>query len=88
MAKYRDKEAKDNQEVHTPPELLKEIYSYLDKEDFLDKDILDPCVGPGAMSIPFIRQMAKNKGPKSVTVCDIQEIHIKNMEDIKKELNL
>jgi len=83
MAKnYRHAEAKKHQEVVTPIELLKEIYKHLKAEDFKDKDILDPCVGPGAMSIPFMKLMAKGGGPKSITVCDIQQEHIDNIQDI------
>ncbi len=72
---YRDDEAYDHQEVVTPPELVELIYSYLDEEDF-DGEILDPCVGPGAMSIPLLRK----KG--NLTVCDIQSLHIEDFQRI------
>lgn len=75
---YRDKKALDNQEVVTPPELLRSIYKHLRPQD-MHGDILDPCVGPGAMAIPFI------KFAKTLTVCDIQEMHVENFKKIYKE---
>ncbi len=72
---YRDQDAYDNQEVVTPPELVEEMYSYLEERDFLG-DIMDPCVGPGAMSIPLL-----DKNYNSLTVCDIQKMHVKEFND-------
>ena len=66
---YRDQNACDNQEVLTPDSLVTLIYSYIDFTDI--KTVLDPCVGPGAMVKPFIDT------DMDLTLCDIQEIHIK-----------
>ena len=77
---YRDQDAQDNQEVVTPKELVDHIYSFLDEEDFRGKDILDPCVGPGALIEPLMEN-AKELQWKSLTIMDIQELHIKNFKD-------
>ncbi len=74
---FRHQEARDNQEVVTPPDLVGLIYSYLEPEDF-EGDILDPCVGPGAMSLPIIKE---NKY-KSFTMSDIQSEHIENLNKL------
>ncbi len=71
---YRDEDAFHHQEVVTPTELVNLIYSYLKNEDF-NGEVLDPCVGPGAMSIPLI-------GKCNLTVCDIQKVHINNFQEI------
>jgi ubiquinone/menaquinone biosynthesis C-methylase UbiE len=76
-----------HQEVLTPPELLKEIYKHLKPED-LKGNILDPCVGTGNMIKPFLNLMAKGKGPKSVTMVDIQEDHCEDLERYCKEIGL
>ncbi len=78
---YRDQDAQDNQEVVTPKELVDHIYSFLDKEDFEGKDILDPCVGPGALIEPILANREEWQ-PKSLTVMDIQACHI---DAIKEE---
>jgi hypothetical protein len=79
--KYRDDDAKKHQEVVTPPELVKRIYSFLDSEkDFYGKDILDPCVGPGALVEPLLENAHDWKW-KSLTVMDIQELHIKGFKE-------
>ncbi len=70
LKRYRHQEALDNQEVVTPPELVDFIFSHLKEEDFTG-DILDPCVGPGALVIPLL-----GKNYKSLTVCDIQREHL------------
>ncbi len=72
---YRDQDAQDNQEVFTPKELVDHIYSFLDKEDFEGKDILDPCVGQKALIQPILDNMEEWQ-PKSLTVMDIQACHI------------
>ena len=77
---YRNEEAQKHQEVVTPPELVQRIYSFLSEED-LSGDILDPCVGPGALVEPLI----ENPKFRSLTVCDIQEEHIHNfVERVEK----
>ena len=70
---YRNEEAQKHQEVVTPPELVQRIYSFLSEED-LSGDILDPCVGPGALIEPLL----ENPKFRSLTVIDIQEEHIRN----------
>ena len=70
-AGYRDQDAVDNQEVTTPKFLVDRIYSFLSPKD-LSGDILDPCVGPGALVTPLL----ENPVFASITLCDIQEIHI------------
>ncbi len=89
---YRDQDAQDNQEVVTPPELMERIYSFLSPEDFQGKDVLDPCVGPGALIEPILedlRQGGDGLGVKSLTVMDIQPLHIegfiKNIKAAKAE---
>ncbi len=77
---YRDQDAQDNQEVVTPKELVDHIYSFLNEEDFRGKDILDPCVGPGALIEPIMENREKWH-PTSLTVMDIQELHIKNFRE-------
>ena len=77
---YRDQSAQKHQEVVTPPELIKHIYGFLNKEDFKDKDILDPCVGPGALVHPLIEKH-QELGITELTVMDIQEKHIKDFKD-------
>jgi hypothetical protein len=69
--KYRDEHAQKHQEVVTPPELVEHIYSFLSEED-LKGDILDPCVGPGALIDPLL----ENPQFESLTVMDIQKRHI------------
>ncbi len=82
---YRDMDAQESQEVITPKELVDHIYSFLNKEDFEGKDILDPCVGPGALIEPIMENREEWK-PKSLTVMDIQKIHIKDfVEKYKKK---
>jgi len=78
MAEYRSNDAKKYQEVITPPELVAKIMSHLKPED-LTGDILDPCVGPGAMIEPFLKTASK------ITVMDIQKEHIDNF---KKKYNI
>jgi len=73
---YRNKEAQDNQEVVTPPELVEKIYGYL-SEDELKGDILDPCVGPGALVEPLLA----NPIFKTLTMLDIQECHIEALKE-------
>jgi len=84
--KYRDKEAQKHQEVATPTELVEHIYSFLSEDDFKGKDILDPCVGPGALIKPIIEDIKAGDGfnAKSLTVMDIQPLHIDNF---KKTIN-
>ncbi len=80
---YRDKDAQDHQEVVTPPELVDHIYNFLSKEDFHGKDILDPCVGPGALIEPILKDLengGNDLGLKSLTVMDIQPLHIDNFK--------
>ena len=82
-AKYRDEEAQKHQEVETPPELVERIYSFLSEDDFKGKDILDPCVGPGALIEPIIEDIkAGGDGfnARSLTVMDIQPLHIENFK--------
>ena len=87
-AKYRNEEAQKHQEVVTPPELVERIYSFLDEDDFKDKDILDPCVGPGALIEPIIEDIrvgGNGLNANSLTVMDIQPIHIENfIKNIKE----
>ena len=68
---YRDDEAKKHQEVVTPACLVEYLYSLLTEED-LKGDILDPCVGPGALIQPLL----DNPRYKSLTCIDIQDVHI------------
>ena len=78
---YRDKDAQDNQEVVTPPGLVKRIYSFLSEDDFKGKDILDPCVGPGALIDPIIEDIRTGGNGldiNSLIVMDIQPMHIEN----------
>ncbi len=82
---YRDQDAQDNQEVVTPKELVDHIYSFLNKEDFEGKDILDPCVGPGALIEPILANREEWQ-PKSLTVMDIQEVHINDFKERLKKL--
>jgi hypothetical protein len=82
---YRDEEAQKHQEVVTPPELVEHIYSFLEEKDFKNKDILEPCVGPGALIEPIIDNMQhcdNSFGINSLTIMDIQPIHVENI--IKK----
>ena len=87
-AKYRDSEAQKHQEVVTPPGLVERIYSFLHEDDFKGKDILDPCVGPGALIEPVIEDIRTGGNGldiKSLTVMDIQPIHIENfVKNIKQ----
>ncbi len=96
---YRDQDAQDHQEVVTPPELVDRIYSFLEVEDFEGKDLLEPCVGPGALLRPIIDDIAEGGdalGLNSLTVMDIQGMHItkfkqdiikaKNQGDLKNEV--
>jgi type I restriction-modification system DNA methylase subunit len=76
MSKYRDEHAKKHQEVVTPPELVEHIYSYLTDDD-LKGDILDPCVGPGALIQPLL----ENPKYTSLTVLDIQSTHINKYKE-------
>ncbi len=79
--KYRDQDAQDNQEVVTPPELVARIYSFLNEDDFKGKDILEPCVGPGALLQPILDDIedgGDGLGIKSLTVMDIQPLHVDN----------
>jgi type I restriction-modification system DNA methylase subunit len=79
--KYRDEHAQKHQEVVTPPELVEHIYSFLDPEkDFKGKDILDPCVGPGALVEPLLKNAHDWKW-RSLTVMDIQELHINEFKE-------
>jgi predicted RNA methylase len=75
-------DARIHQEVVTPTELMERILSFIYSDDINDKDVLDPCVGPGAMIKPVIEKY----NPKSVTVCDIQKIHIDNFVKYCTEL--
>jgi hypothetical protein len=77
--KYRDEDAKKNQEVVTPPDLVDHIYSFLSEDDFKGKDILDPCVGPGALIEPILKKAYDWKW-RSLTVMDIQKLHIENFK--------
>jgi hypothetical protein len=76
---YRDQDALDNQEVVTPTKLVEIIHKYLTDEDF-EGDIQDSCVGPGALGLSMI-----DKNYKSLTLCDIQQIHIDNLEIMFKK---
>ena len=73
---YRHADAQKHQEIITPPELVEHIYSFLDLEEMKDKDILDPCVGPGALIEPIL----ENKIPCNLTILDIQKEHIENLQ--------
>ncbi len=73
---YRHQEALDNQEVVTPRELVDYILSHLSDEDF-DGDIMDPCIGPGALSLPIL-----SKNFRSFTVCDIQDEHLEDFSEL------
>ena len=77
---YRDEAAEENQEVVTPPELVERIFSFLSPEDFEGKDVLDPCVGPGALIQPILDDLKEGDGlgVKSLTVMDIQPMHVEN----------
>ncbi len=82
---YRDQEAQDAQEVVTPKELVDHIFSFLEEDDFKDKDILDPCVGPGALIEPILKNRIEWQ-PRSLTVMDIQGLHIDNFKERLKKL--
>ena len=73
---YKDLEAQKHQEVVTPPELVEEIYSYLEPEDF--KNVLDPCVGPAALSMPMLNG---DVHVDSLTLLDIQDRHIQKLQE-------
>ena len=75
ITNYRNKEAQEAQEVVTPPELVKDIYKHLGLKNF-NGDVLDPCVGPGALIKPFLTDL----NFKTLTLCDIQKIHITNLK--------
>ncbi len=79
--KYKNEDQKEHQEIVTPAELLEELYRYINPDNLTD--ILDPCVGPGAMVKPFL----EDSRVKKLTVYDIQEIHIKNFPINEKEEN-
>ena len=66
---YDNINQKEHQEIVTPDDLVIELLSYLDEDDFTGT-VLDPCVGPGAF--------AKHFPNADLTIIDIQEEHIKN----------
>ncbi len=83
---YRDEEAQEYQEIVTPPELVDYLWSLIDKEDLKGANILDPCVGPGALIEPILedfREGGDGFGINSLTVMDIQPTHI---ESFKKNI--
>ena len=73
---YSDLDAQQHQEVVTPPELVEEIYKQLDPKDF--KNVLDPCVGPGALSMPML---VGDVPFETLTLLDIQERHIRKLQE-------
>ncbi len=79
---YSSDLAQEHQEIHTPKELIDRIKMFVSEDDFAG-DVLDPCVGPGACTFPFMEY-----GFKTFTVCDIQTEHIENMKIYLEENNI